>query len=61
MYKVTFEGADGKQYMYDGVDLLPTDSMAEKIQKVSARHAEQGGDPNPLFITKLVSIALSQE
>jgi len=35
--------------------------MSEVIQKVSTRHAEQGGDPNPLFITKLVSIALSQE
>jgi hypothetical protein len=61
MYKVTFKGADGKQYTCDRVNLLPTDSMAEVIQTVSARRAEQGGDPNPLFITKHVSIALPQE
>lgn len=54
-------GADGKHYTYDRIDLLPTDSMAEKVEKVSTRHAEEGGDPNLLFITKIVSIDPSQE
>lgn len=61
MCKVTFLGADGKHYTYDRIDLLPTDSMAEKVEKVSTRHAEEGGDPNLLFITKIVSIDPSQE
>jgi hypothetical protein len=60
MYDVTFEGADGKQYSY-GVDLLPTESEMEKIQKISAKHTEQGGDPNPAFIKRIISITPWQE
>ncbi len=52
---MTFEGADGKQYSH-GVDLLPTDSEMERIQKISATHTERGGDPNPAFIKRIISI-----
>jgi hypothetical protein len=61
MYKVTFKRTDGKCYTYDRVSLLPTDSMAEKVKKTSARHVEEGGDRNPLFITQILSIDPSKE
>jgi hypothetical protein len=60
MYKVKFEGADGEQYSYV-VDLLPTDSEMKIREKVSAKHTEQGGDPNPLFIKRIISINPCQE
>ena len=60
MYNVTFEGADGKQYSCR-VDLLPTDSNIERIQKISAKHTQQGGDPNPAFIKRVICITPWQE
>jgi hypothetical protein len=54
MYKVTFEGVDGKHYSYE-VDFLPEDSNTDKINKISAKHAENGGDPAPTFIKSIVS------
>jgi hypothetical protein len=54
MYKVTFEGVDGKQYSYE-IDLLSTDSNDDIINKISAEHTDKGGDPNPAFIKRIVS------
>jgi hypothetical protein len=54
MYKVTFEGVDGKHYSCE-VDLLPTDSNTDKIHKISAEHTKNGGDPSPNFIHRIVS------
>jgi hypothetical protein len=54
MYRVTFEGVNGKHYSYK-VDLLPTDSNTDVINKISAEHTRNGGDPSPNFIQRIVT------
>jgi hypothetical protein len=54
MRKVTFVGIDGKHYSCE-VDLLPTDSTAHIVEKISVEHANNGGDPAPTFIQRIIS------